>query len=78
MVFGETKRGWWREARSDLLVVSTLAAKIAKGSPKNASLLYRSPSWAAIPIVPAATSSIAWLGATSDIQIVGPGSTLTE
>jgi hypothetical protein len=39
MVLGETKRGWWREARSELLFVSTLAAKIAQVSPKNTSRL---------------------------------------
>jgi hypothetical protein len=32
-VLWETERGWWREARSDLSVASTLAAKIAMGSP---------------------------------------------
>jgi hypothetical protein len=39
MVLGETKGGWWREARNELLFVSTLAAKIPPVSPKNISHL---------------------------------------
>ena len=42
MVFVETERGGWRVARSVLQYASTRAARIAKVSAKNTSLLLAS------------------------------------